>query len=84
MISPNQSILPQWILNHQILMNPPSSSAHHHLPPHPPPCYHLPRSIQLGPVQVDASEEQVACGGQGNSDHHQLTQGGRARTTHSG
>ena len=47
-----------------------SSSVHHNLPPPPPRC-HLPRSLQLALVHVGASGEQVACGGQGDSDHPQ-------------
>ena len=62
MISQNQSNLP---LNHQTLMNLPSSFVHHHLLPH----FHLPRSLLLALVQVDALGEQIVCGGQGNSDH---------------
>ena len=42
------------------------SSVHHHLP-NPPSRCHLPRSLQLALVQVGASGEQVACGGQGDS-----------------
>ena len=48
-------------------MNHPSS-LYHQLPPPPPRC-HLPRSLQLALVHVGASEEQVACGGHGDSDH---------------
>ena len=67
MISQNQSILP---LNHQTPMNLPSSFAHHHLPPpHPLPHSHLPCSLLLALVQVDALGDQVVCGGQGDSDH---------------
>ena len=43
---------------------------HHHLPPpyyHP--SSHLSHSLRLALVQVGASGERVACGGQGDSDH---------------
>ena len=46
--------------------------AHHHLPPpHPLPHCHLPRSLLLALMQVDALgvREQVVCGGQGNNNH---------------
>ena len=55
-------------MNHQIQMNPPFSSVHHHLF-HPHPHCHLPRSLQLALMQIGASGVQVACGGQGDSDH---------------
>jgi len=47
-----------------------SSSVHHRLPPrYPPSCSHLPRSLQLALVQVDAPWERVACRGHGDTDH---------------
>ena len=48
-------------------MNPPCSSVHRHLFPYPP-CVHSPRPVQLALVLVGSSGEQVACGGQGDSN----------------
>ena len=85
MIGPNQSILPHYILNKIIQINPPSSFVHHHLPHHHPRC-HPPRSLLLALVQVGASGEQVACGGQGDRDHPsapshvRVARGGASRT----
>lgn len=68
-----KNVLPHWIL-YQITINP-LTSVHYHLPPppHPPHPTHssLPCSLQLALMQVDASEEQVPCDGQGDSDHPQ-------------
>ena len=46
----------------------PSSSVHRRLPQPPSRCL-LPRSLQLALVQLGGLGEQVACGGQGDSDH---------------
>ena len=86
MISPNQSILPHYILNHHIHMNPPSSTVNHHLLHPPSPRCHPPRSLQLALVQVGVSGEQVACGGQDDSHHPpalsrvRMARGGALRT----
>lgn len=57
-VSLNQSVLPRRIRNHQILIS---------LPPRS----HLSHSLLLAVVQVDALEEPVECGEQGDSDHSQ-------------
>ena len=67
-ISLNQSILPHWILNHRSLIHFPFYSAHHHFHLHHTRS-HLSRWLQLALMQVDALEEQVLCGVQGDSDH---------------
>ena len=65
MISPNKMILFHQTLNPQTPMNPYPCSVHHYLPRR---CL-LRHCLRQAQVQVDASAELVACGGQGDSDH---------------